>query len=249
MDYVKLVKMAAAAYEPPQNFNRPCAYFNDVATDSQAYVLDDGGHVIIAVRGNDSLRDVVFDAKVCSVPVRGGAEGCEVHAGFEMQAERLYDQMRDCVTEMLQGAPDKDLIVTGHSGGGAIGGVLAMMFKDSVPNLRVSYAGFGSPGFANKKFRADFLARMDSAVTFRYCNDPIPEALKFMYVHPAEQVRLGERREWRAFPMLIYMADHSSQQYVNAVTDYANGEVYAPNWWNKLLQGLADILYHVGTKL
>jgi hypothetical protein len=227
---VKMVNWASAAYLSPSQFpasfpSIPHRAYIDVGTDSHAYVIEDAEDVVVTIRGNDSLRDVIFDVHIQSAHVEESAQvgGLgRVHAGFHRQAVALKDLMMPNLTRLLR-SPGRKLRVTGHSGGAAIGGILAVILKRAFPSTYISYVGFGGPGYAKRDFSTSFQALMDYAISFRNSNDPVGMAFHRLFEEPTVQVRLGDRSRWTTRLerfQLYYLLDHPVARYVAAIDQY-----------------------------
>ena len=86
----------------------------------RAAALITGSQVYLAVCGSDDLYDVVQDCSAHQVSV----DGLLCHEGFSDAADILLRQIQG--SGVMAAIPDRELILGGHSAGGAIAEVLAM---------------------------------------------------------------------------------------------------------------------------
>jgi len=111
---------------------------------------------VLAVRGTDPLyiSNILVDASINQVPISGdsggsyckGAEGCRAHAGFKYAAEKLMPSVEKALSDF----GCKELIVTGHSLGGAVSTLMGFAIKNTHPELRVDGAySYEAPRFAD----------------------------------------------------------------------------------------------------
>ena len=114
--------------------------------DSQAYVIEEAAHTVVAFRGtqvsNDfSMGDVLANAKVWPKPWRM-ASGCLVHHGYKEAVDAIAG---DLVKAVIQAK--RPLIYTGHSLGGSMATLARTMSPH--PDLTVT---FGAPKVGNGEF-------------------------------------------------------------------------------------------------
>lgn len=67
------------------------------------------------------------------------------HAGVLRSARNLYETVRENVLEAVSKYPDYTIVTTGHSLGGAIAAVLALLFRDDVECPNAVSVAFGPP--------------------------------------------------------------------------------------------------------
>ncbi len=108
--------------------------------DSQAYVIEEAAHTVVAFRGTQvtsgfSMTDILRNAKVSPVPWPGGLGSTgRVHRGYKEAVYAIKDDLANTV------AGKRPLIYTGHSLGGSMA-TLARCLRPH-PNLTVT---FGAP--------------------------------------------------------------------------------------------------------
>jgi len=84
------------------------------------------------------------------IPFPNTPTGCKVHNGLF----GAYTSLRDKTFEYLKGMPNKKLIITGHSRGGAMAHMAAYELKKAGFDLEV--ITFGSPRIANKEMVVEY---------------------------------------------------------------------------------------------
>jgi hypothetical protein len=138
------------------------------ATDTQVWV--GGGENFgaqnvryVVFPGTASLRDAMTDVKIRKTPWSAG----QVHRGFQA----AFGSIAHEVTELLPA--NCEVIVTGHS----LGGALATLFADALNGFRRVHSvwTFGSPRVGNGAYARAYNARLADQ-TFRITNagDPVP---------------------------------------------------------------------------
>ena len=121
---------------------------------------------MVAFRGSNSLSDALYDlmtqpAEYVPFPldrVDGDAcQGCTVHAGFMA----VWNATRQLIVPVLQQLvathPQHQLVLAGHSLGGAIAGLAALEFK--AKGWQPVVTTFGAPRFGNGQL-ADYVDRV-----------------------------------------------------------------------------------------
>lgn len=110
--------------------------------DSQGVILDGDHVVVVAFRGTDSLADWLGNIQVTPrrVPELGGA----VHKGFL----KAYEDVAPIVENAVTNAGNRSLWITGHSLGGALAVIAAMVHRDhDIAGLRT----FGQPRLLGRR--------------------------------------------------------------------------------------------------
>ncbi|XP_070811129.1 diacylglycerol lipase-beta [Pituophis catenifer annectens] len=114
--------------------------------------------VVVAVRGTLSCEDVLTDlsADCESLTLEDVLDNGLVHKGITQAANYIYRRLINdgILNQALSIAPEYKLVVAGHSLGGGIASILAIMLRNSYPNMRC-YA-FSPPGGLLSKSLADY---------------------------------------------------------------------------------------------
>jgi|ERR1043165_4130138 predicted lipase len=161
-----------------------CLRYIDTAyrNDQRPYIVDNLGVLHVAISGTDSARDVLKDLDVRRVPFRYGGK---VHAGFES----VY---RDVIREVLaRAATATEVVVSGHSLGGAVAGMVALAVATEFPTMPIRVYTFGAPQAGNGRFKRLFKRRIPESLRVVNDHDPIPQSLSWFYRHLPRKLHLG----------------------------------------------------------
>ncbi len=173
------------------------------AHGTQAYFAANDQFAILAFRGTeaDDPVDVVDDADLVLVPEPDHRDGAPrfvlgipalVHHGFKRALDRVWDDVRACVTNYRQSHPQAEICFTGHSLGAALAELAFSRFTDG----NISLYTYGCPRVGDQPFCNRVLADARRKMTrFVNLNDsvahvPLESAL---YRHaPQNCVRIDE---------------------------------------------------------
>jgi triacylglycerol lipase len=179
-----LARASAAAYSPRQEIEalvrgswkfHEFHFFDKEGT--QAFCASDDQIVLIAFRGTElqETTDILDDVKfgLMESDVYGKAPLRQVHRGFHGSLGRVWDDLSvkiDEWTKPVKGRAARQIFITGHSLGGALGTLmfarLALAADRPVPTLYT----FGCPKVGDKNFSAQLDQRYPERL-FRVVND------------------------------------------------------------------------------
>lgn len=193
----------------------------DPSNDTQAAVLHvpDTEQVFVTFRGSESRTDWFTNVKFRQQVYPYGDESCtdvRFHRGF-MAA---YFCVRDRLTEVVKQYPQSELILTGHSLGGAIATIAALDLQYNITSQTqqslVLYT-FGAPRVGNQAFVKSFNQRVTNSHRYYYGRDVVPQLPRVWqgYRHVPTPHALGPRLTWNVFSRRV--KDHSIQNYVGAL--------------------------------
>eukprot|EP00735_Rhodelphis_limneticus_P003492 TRINITY_DN1496_c0_g1::TRINITY_DN1496_c0_g1_i1::g.27097::m.27097 TRINITY_DN1496_c0_g1::TRINITY_DN1496_c0_g1_i1::g.27097 ORF type:complete len:315 (+),score=67.82,sp/O59952/LIP_THELA/35.69/6e-33,Lipase_3/PF01764.20/4.2e-32,DUF2974/PF11187.3/8.5e-08,PGAP1/PF07819.8/0.00024,Thioesterase/PF00975.15/0.0025,Abhydrolase_1/PF00561.15/0.0041,Abhydrolase_6/PF12697.2/0.0042,Abhydrolase_5/PF12695.2/0.0088,zf-RanBP/PF00641.13/0.043 TRINITY_DN1496_c0_g1_i1:97-945(+) len=143
----------------------------DAGHDTFGYVGTDlnTGHVIIAFRGSQSLRNWIDNLKLSKAVPYDEVPDAMVHSGFLEAFQSVSAQMYDALASMPS---PKKIITTGHSLGGALATVAAVDLMQHGYYVDTMYT-FGGPRVGNDVF-TDFLTHWTDSWRVINENDIVP---------------------------------------------------------------------------
>lgn len=146
--------------------------------DIRAVVTEMDGFVVIAVRGTipDSLQNWIRN--IDALPSFEHPQLGVCHSGFMGAADGLMPLLAPHIA-------GRNVMVTGHSLGGAIAIDLAALLKIA-GNPPVAVVAFEPPRVGMEKM-ALFLATVDGVI-YRFGDDPVPEVPMWPYRHPWQPI-------------------------------------------------------------
>ncbi len=180
-------RLTAAGYSKAE-------FISDPLTGTQLVVAFRNDAVVVAFRGTEadgsatrtklgavlhSINDIGTDLSggsgLDSVPRFGGA----MHTGFMRAYGGVDQRLQDAVRRAQGGDPDKPILFTGHSLGGALAQIAATDLKEKGFNVASVYT-FGQPRVGDRAFSAHYRALGLSSKTYRHVNqgDPVPRLPK-----------------------------------------------------------------------
>jgi hypothetical protein len=191
------------------------AWHDDAGTDTEFAMICEPGKTWIAVRGTTSLRDVYTDIRATrrEFTVADG-DKARIHAGGYSCAMSVAGT----IATQLRARPWDDVIFTGHSLGGMIAQILAVMMptRYGVGDRKISTITFGQPRAGCRRFARALRALDGTHVRAYHRGDPVPwlpGALSRLTPWP-RYVHAGEPMAWpcsrvgiAAHKMAGYLAD------------------------------------------
>ena len=178
----------------------------EIGQDEFAYnVVQDRGVTIISIRGTDNAKNVLTDLD--ARPFKDRKLGVQVHRGFRDASEKLKNDIIENV------ALEENIILTGHSLGGAIAQILGLWFEDDAYEVQI-YT-FGSPSVMIEQMWEDGHFRVYLE------NDPVPFLPPFPYMHWGIRIN-AETLGWdENHPVgdvtKIDARDHSIKEYLKVL--------------------------------
>jgi triacylglycerol lipase len=207
-------------------------------TDTQCAILSDttGDSIYIVFRGSEKRQDwntnlnfkrveLEFEQEVIQkeivqpqekvYPYEGkSSSGAKMHQGFVS----AYFSVREKVHDYLKSQSTSNLIVTGHSLGGALATLCAVDVQYNFgERYGITIYTFGAPRVGNDGFRQSFNRRVPNS--YRYVNgmDIVPALPRPWqgYRHVDQEYRLGSRFSLQFFSQRF--EDHDIANYIAAL--------------------------------
>ncbi|KAA8494714.1 Sn1-specific diacylglycerol lipase alpha [Porphyridium purpureum] len=183
--------------------------------------------IVISVRGTlnaaDALTDVVANLEPVYVALHRPADTSEAllglaHSGVRRSTQNLYLTIKECVEELLQQNPTYALRFTGHSLGGGVAALLALLFRELNPVSQgrdIKAFLFGPPSIltgAMAKYCEQFVICVINK------NDIVPRlsvsAFRFFMAVSHEVKAMGCFERWRK----IHLNLMSNEEKIQIVT-------------------------------
>lgn len=204
-------------------------------TGTQAFIAEDAKKIVIAFRGSSSVKDVLIDIavnKVCFPRVRRWFFKPRVHSGFFAAYSSVQGVVLNTIKELYSKKP-RQVIITGHSLGGALGTLAAFDIANTL-SIRPTLYTFGCPRVGNRWFIRKYHGKVKHS--FRIVNDDdiVPHLPKVGYKDAKTLVLLDDDGNYEvgispiekfvedldSFLKLLTLEairDHGSKQYAEAI--------------------------------
>ncbi len=198
------------------------AKFENKGTDTQGLMgVAYGNTFVIGFRGSEETgtADWVTDLKFVQQAypyAPKGISGVEVHYGFI----EAYTSVRDAVLQAVKDSPHKQVVMVGHSLGGALATLAGLDVAINIPGKEVSVYTFGSPKVGNAAFVDAYSPRVPN--TYRIVNDTdlIPSIPPGNYYHVGKLLHLNPP-EQEPDGILAWLGekveDHLPHNYIKAL--------------------------------
>lgn len=172
-------------------------YFVVTAANSRALVAWDDHEVVIAIAGTDQPDDWGDNFDSGQRPLAGSS--WRAHRGFLAHANDLWREMGPRLDDLMT---DRELIITGHSLGGATA-VLIAFWIQQLGHRVADIVTFGAPRVFD--YRGAAMSRLPM---LRVCNagDPVPHLPTFWrFAHFGDKWYVTERGHvWAGDPMAFF---------------------------------------------
>jgi predicted lipase len=204
-------------------------------SDTQGFVATRNKSIYVVWRGSESKKDFQNDASIDKVPFLN--EGEKVHIGFKYCWESVvgdtYDAI-DTAIENLQGKT-KDIVVCGHSLGGAVATLYAHSIKKHYPDYNIKSVTIGSPRVGNKTFKDNYDLSDIDTLRIVHNNDLVTHTPYIKFYHVNYQLRLDNngnvlKRDKSLDALWLYIRalfsgknikDHMCDGYMEALQNWA----------------------------
>jgi len=149
--------------------------------------------IVVSFRGSRSVRNFIADATFDKVDVSNICAGCEVHEGFNNAYQDQAVAVRAAVQQQKTNNPDYQVVVTGHS----LGGALAVLAATDLRGLGfdVTLYTYGQPRVGNSAF-SEFVTNAGTIFRTTHLNDPVPRlppiATDYVHISPEYWISAGD---------------------------------------------------------
>jgi hypothetical protein len=156
-------------------------------TDTQGYVAINTDTIYIVWRGSSSVNDFLRDSNIRKVKFL--KEGELVHVGFLNAFNSIKDYLDKVIDNSFKkiGGIDKikNIVICGHSLGGALSTLTAYHFCEKYPELRekVQKISIGSPRVGNSTFSKNYNKLVPFTLRIVNDNDLVARIPKIGYKH------------------------------------------------------------------
>lgn len=213
-------------------------WIQDRPTDTQGFVATSGSDIFVVWRGSESPTDFLKDASVLKVKAFGN---CKVHSGFysclTAVQSRLGDHLREAIQEIGGPYEVSRVYVSGHSLGGALATLSAVLISNWYPSLspRLKVITAGSPRVGNRAFKTLFNKQVSEHIRVVHDNDIVTRVPKLNYFHVGAQLKLSEEgrvlsnnldvvkhllRVTKANFTANSFQDHKVDKYITAISNW-----------------------------
>jgi hypothetical protein len=204
-------------------------------SDTQGFVATKDTTIYVVWRGSESKKDFQNDASIDKVSFLN--EGEKVHIGFKYCWESVLGDTYDAIDTALENLKGEttDIVVCGHSLGGAVATLYAHSIKKHYSNYNVSSTTIGSPRVGNKIFKENYDNSGIDTLRIVHNNDLVTHTPYIRFHHVNYQLRLDNngnvlKRDTSLKALWLYLKslfsgknikDHMSGGYIEALENWA----------------------------
>lgn len=218
MDINEALELSKLSYKDPEEFHKkyPNALFFDLPHDTQYYSLILKNKLLIIFRGSSSIKDFLIDSNffLNEIPSEVSLiKGLKCHSGFLIQFLSAFESLQEITLNC-----DKDIVILGHSLGGALATICAFSLKTGSLNTDrdVQCITFGSPRVGNSKFKEEFNKNVNCVRVVNSC-DAVTMHPYWGYSHVGQEKRIGKITLYKYFGNI---KDHYLDSYEKNLLSY-----------------------------
>lgn len=160
--------------------------------------------IVISFRGTQTKDDIIHDLNTCYVPFLDGY----AHSGISKLAESFLEKEWHNVEHQMKSRNIKKLLITGHSLGGAVGGMLHLLLlnKRYCSIYDIETIAFSSPPTVSRNISS---TKIENLTTYNYGNDIVP------------RISLGALLDFK-YMCISLMSDFNIFEDANSLADKYN---------------------------
>jgi hypothetical protein len=203
-------------------------FISDKETDCQCYINIVNKNVFITFRGTTTIEDWKHNIDTTTV---NPFKDLQVHKGFYEQ----YMSVRNRIYSFIPNICSNNIIISGHSLGGALAYVCAVDIHSTTQNSNIKVFTIGAPRPGNKAFADYFNKNIKRSIRYKNKGDIItklPLKSKFKHVHSAVCLDNGILVKDKKFNMFIVrLADTlcTCMLNINSLRDKHSVDLYIDN--------------------
>jgi len=144
----------------------------DKATDTQGFIGIQSNQIWIVFRGTESYTNWLDDGEVI-LSSTDLCTDCKVHHGFLKCYTNTIDQVLTALSTVTKDYPNYEIIVTGHSLGGAIATLVTAKLYNTKLYKPIHYS-FGSPRVGNENFASYCMSTFTNSNRITHYKDMVP---------------------------------------------------------------------------
>ncbi|KAL1914328.1 uncharacterized protein VTP21DRAFT_9021 [Calcarisporiella thermophila] len=150
-----------------------------VKANSKAFMAKAKDSIIISFAGTDDLQDVLDDVRLGHYFSK--VNGVRIAKGFYDYVDRIYVDMTQNLTNLVQRGKPTRIILTGHSLGGAAAQIAAyrISFDPRINSISLEIPTFGQPAAGNAQF-AQRIEEITNGKHVRFVNSQDPISSSFI---------------------------------------------------------------------
>lgn len=203
-------------------------------SDTQGFVATKGKSIYVVWRGSESKKDFQNDASIDKVSFLNDGE--KVHIGFKYCWESVLGDTYDAIDSALENlkGKTKDIVVCGHSLGGAVATLYAHSIKKHYPDYNIKSVTIGSPRVGNKTFKDNYDLSDIDTLRVVHNNDLVTHTPYIRFYHVNYQLRLDNngnvlKRDKSLKSLWLYLKaifsgknikDHMGDGYMEAIQNW-----------------------------
>lgn len=135
------------------------------------FILESDNTIILAFRGTQTEREWLLDFHIQKIKFPYVTQECFVHEGIF----HIYQSCRDTIlTRLNKLSTNKEVLITGHSLGGALSTLLTLDSIHSTNFTNISHCSFASPKVGDSHFKDVFQHVVPTSLRFVNIYDIIP---------------------------------------------------------------------------
>ena len=209
---LRCAKLSKLAYQPYSAVVQDLSTYglqaemeiSDKVTGTEGFIASDSSSITVVFRGTSGIVDIATDLQFDAVPIGPGLP--KAHEGFVKAFNAVYPSIEEKLKPHLG---QKQLIITGHSLGGALASLLSYRLSLDHPPCQPKLYAFGCPPVGAKTFSESFKKGPSNIITI--IGDPVSTGLIIL---------LGEKHDLYKPVVAEYLPEpggHGIAEYIEQI--------------------------------